>query len=111
MDSNSYSKSSKFVDGLNNQQDNVFCFSQDSVDLSSSQLPGFCFKPTEASEEKPAERKAFSELQEMWTIKREDMALKERLSKMKLLESLIAKHEPLPDYEEALKKKLINELL
>ena len=37
--------------------------------------------------------------------------MKERLSKMKLLDSLIAKQEPLLDYEEALKNKLINELM
>jgi len=37
--------------------------------------------------------------------------MKERMSRMKLLESLIAKQEPLADYEEALKKKLISELM
>ncbi|KAF8084962.1 hypothetical protein N665_0691s0001 [Sinapis alba] len=47
----------------------------------------------------------------MWSIKKEDLARKEKLSKMKLLESLIAKPEPLADYEEALKKKLITDLL
>ena len=47
----------------------------------------------------------------MWSIKKEDMAMKERLSKMKLLDSLIAKPEPLHEYEEALKKKLIYDLL
>ncbi|KAF3601621.1 hypothetical protein F2Q69_00035870 [Brassica cretica] len=47
----------------------------------------------------------------MWSIKKEDFAMKERLSRMKLLESLIAKQEPLAEYEEALKKKLISELL
>ncbi|KAF8077222.1 hypothetical protein N665_1055s0006 [Sinapis alba] len=40
-----------------------------------------------------------------------DLAMKERLSKMGLLDSLIVKKEPLADYEEALKKKLIKELL
>lgn len=47
----------------------------------------------------------------MWSIKKEDLAIKERLSKMKLLDSLLAKQEPLADYEEALKKKIITELL
>ena len=47
----------------------------------------------------------------MWSIKKEDLAMKERLLKMKLLDSLIARHEPLAEYEEALKKKLINDLL
>ncbi|KAF8100748.1 hypothetical protein N665_0218s0086 [Sinapis alba] len=57
------------------------------------------------------EGKDLSDFQTMWDIKKEDLAIKERLSKMKLLESLLAKEEPLPDYEEALKKKLINELM
>uniref|UniRef100_A0A0D3EEG1 No apical meristem-associated C-terminal domain-containing protein n=1 Tax=Brassica oleracea var. oleracea TaxID=109376 RepID=A0A0D3EEG1_BRAOL len=45
------------------------------------------------------------------SIKQEDLSMKEKLSKMKLLESLVAKQVPLADYEEALKKKLINELM
>jgi len=44
-------------------------------------------------------------------MKKEDLAMKEKLSKMKLLESLIAKPEPLADYEEALKKRLVTDLL
>ena len=50
------------------------------------------------------------EFERIWTIKQKDMEAKERLSKMSLLESLIGKKEPLPEYEEALKKKLINDL-
>ena len=55
------------------------------------------------------EGKELSDFQTMCSIKKEDLALKERLSKMKLLDSLVVKQEPLADYEEALKKKLINE--
>ncbi|KAF3539480.1 hypothetical protein F2Q69_00024313 [Brassica cretica] len=55
--------------------------------------------------------KDLSQFQTMWSIKQQDLALKERISKMKLLDSLIAKEGPLEDYEEALKKKLINELM
>uniref|UniRef100_A0A0D3E335 Myb-like domain-containing protein n=1 Tax=Brassica oleracea var. oleracea TaxID=109376 RepID=A0A0D3E335_BRAOL len=58
-----------------------------------------------------AELKAAAEFDTMWSIKKEDFAMKERMSRMKLLESLIAKQEPLADYEEALKKKLISELM
>ena len=58
-----------------------------------------------------AEGKTVAGFESMWRIRKEDMAMKERLSKMKLLDSLLAKNEPLADYEEALKKKLINELL
>ncbi|KAF2571741.1 hypothetical protein F2Q70_00002070 [Brassica cretica] len=45
----------------------------------------------------------------MWVIRQQDIASKERLSKFKLLESLIAKQE-LADYEEVLKKKLVDDL-
>ena len=47
----------------------------------------------------------------MWSIKKADLDTKERLGKMKLLDSLIAKQGPLGDEEEALKKKLILELM
>ena len=57
------------------------------------------------------EGKALAEFQSMWSIKEQDLAIKERLSKMSLLDSLLAKKEPLADYEEALKKKLINDML
>ena len=57
------------------------------------------------------EGNSVADFQSMWSIKKEYLAIKERLSKMKLLDSLIAKQEPLADYEEALKKKLITELL
>lgn len=54
--------------------------------------------------------KDLSEYQTMWVIRQQDIASKERLSKFKLLESLIAKKE-LADYEEVLKKKLVDELI
>ncbi|KAG2271086.1 hypothetical protein Bca52824_065641 [Brassica carinata] len=57
------------------------------------------------------EGEGLAEFQSMWSIKQQDLPMKERLSKMSLLDSLIAKKEPLADYEEALKKKLITELL
>ncbi|KAG5415940.1 hypothetical protein IGI04_003507 [Brassica rapa subsp. trilocularis] len=41
----------------------------------------------------------------------DDLALKERLSKIKLLETLIARQEELKDYEKDLKKSLVNELM
>ncbi|XP_023644370.1 glutathione S-transferase T3-like [Capsella rubella] len=50
------------------------------------------------------EGKALLEFQGMWEIK-------ERLSKNKLLDSLLAKTEPLSDMELALKNKLINDML
>ncbi|KAF2537653.1 hypothetical protein F2Q68_00019051 [Brassica cretica] len=69
-------------------------------------------KVAKARGKKPlVERKELSDFQTMWSIKKEDLAMKEKLSKMNLLESLVAKQVPLADYEEALKKKLINELM
>ncbi|KAF2590820.1 hypothetical protein F2Q70_00039646 [Brassica cretica] len=40
---------------------------------------------------KMAESKALSAFESMWSIKKEEMALKERVTKMKLLDSLLAK--------------------
>ncbi|KAF3533373.1 hypothetical protein DY000_02037915 [Brassica cretica] len=57
------------------------------------------------------EGKELSDFQSMWSLKKADLQLKERLSKMRMLESLVAKQAPLADYEEALKKKLIAELI
>ncbi|KAF2567932.1 hypothetical protein F2Q68_00023772 [Brassica cretica] len=55
--------------------------------------------------------KELAQFETMWSLKKQDLVVKERLSKMKLLDSLIAKKDPLADYEEALKKKLIHELM
>ncbi|XP_048612540.1 glutathione S-transferase T3-like [Brassica napus] len=54
--------------------------------------------------------KALDELESMWRIRKEDLAVKERMPKMKLLDSLVGKAD-LPEYEEDLKKKLIDELM
>ncbi|XP_013633221.1 PREDICTED: glutathione S-transferase T3-like [Brassica oleracea var. oleracea] len=59
---------------------------------------------------KMEEGKGLTELERMWSIKQEDLTRKERLSKLGLLDRLLAKTEPLAEYEEALKKNLINEL-
>lgn len=55
--------------------------------------------------------KGVSEFQNLWAIKEKDLEVKERLSKMGLLETLIAKKETLSDFEEALKTKFITEIL
>uniref|UniRef100_A0A0D3BP23 No apical meristem-associated C-terminal domain-containing protein n=1 Tax=Brassica oleracea var. oleracea TaxID=109376 RepID=A0A0D3BP23_BRAOL len=55
--------------------------------------------------------KELAQFETMWSLKKQDLVVKERLSKMKLLDSLIAKKDSLADYEEALKKKLIHELM
>ncbi|KAF8044681.1 hypothetical protein N665_0168s0005 [Sinapis alba] len=57
------------------------------------------------------ERKKLEEFQEMWEIKARDIALKDKLSKSKMLESLLARTEPLSELEVALKNKLISDML
>ena len=52
-----------------------------------------------------------NKFQSMWTIKQQELAVKERLSKMSLLDSLIGKKEPLAEHEEILMSKLFNDLL
>ena len=56
------------------------------------------------------EGKGIKEYERIWSIKQEDLCRKERLSKICLLDWLLAKTEPLAEYEETLKKKLITEL-
>ncbi|XP_048617631.1 glutathione S-transferase T3-like [Brassica napus] len=57
------------------------------------------------------EVKPLVEFQSMWEIRQKDFALKEQLNKQKLLDSLIAKTEPLSELEIALKNKLITDML
>uniref|UniRef100_A0A0D3AV16 Myb-like domain-containing protein n=1 Tax=Brassica oleracea var. oleracea TaxID=109376 RepID=A0A0D3AV16_BRAOL len=58
-----------------------------------------------------AEEKRLSDFQSLWSIKQNDLAMKERLSKLRILENLLAKDPPLADYEEVIMKELINELI
>ncbi|XP_048611450.1 glutathione S-transferase T3-like [Brassica napus] len=68
-------------------------------------------KAAKARGKKPqVEGQDVSDYQLMWSIKKDDLAMKQQLSKMRVLEKLLAK-ENLADYEEGLKKKLINELM
>uniref|UniRef100_A0A0D3ABL8 No apical meristem-associated C-terminal domain-containing protein n=1 Tax=Brassica oleracea var. oleracea TaxID=109376 RepID=A0A0D3ABL8_BRAOL len=71
------------------------------------------------SAKKPIEDKeAAAKFQAMCSIKEKDIALKEKdlalqekVSKMSLLDSLISKQEPFSEKEEALKAKLLTEML
>ncbi|XP_023636082.1 glutathione S-transferase T3-like isoform X2 [Capsella rubella] len=78
---------------------------------SSSSFPGI----HEEDQARPPSAKAVKsymlEFQGMWEIKQKDWVMKERLSKNNLLESLLAKKEPLSDLEVALKNKLITDML
>ncbi|KAL0647565.1 hypothetical protein Bca4012_045856 [Brassica carinata] len=113
MDSYPYkNNNAKFVDLLNSQQEVVFGFWTRywrSIFITSASI-GHSTKGLTKQKTK-AELKAAAEFDTMWSIKKEDFAMKERMSRMKLLESLISKQEPLADYEEALKKNLISELM
>ncbi|CDY66083.1 BnaUnng01330D [Brassica napus] len=57
------------------------------------------------------EVKGQAEFQSCWDIRQKDFALKEQLNKQKLLDSLIAKTEPLSELEITLKNKLITDML
>ncbi|KAF3508527.1 hypothetical protein F2Q69_00009636 [Brassica cretica] len=79
-------------------------------DEATTRPPGV--KASKARSRKPlVDGKELAEFQTMWSMKKEDLALKERLSKIKLLDTLIARQGTLPDYEKDLKKRLVNELM
>ena len=62
-------------------------------------------------EENAQKENAAKEFQSMSSLKQQDLVLKDRLSKNMLLDSLINKTGPLDDEEQALKKKLIGDLM
>ncbi|XP_013583440.1 PREDICTED: glutathione S-transferase T3-like [Brassica oleracea var. oleracea] len=64
-----------------------------------------------SSVSKPILEEERREFQSMWEIRQKDFPLKEKLNKQKLLDSLIAKTEPLSELELALKNKLISVLV
>ncbi|KAL0674822.1 hypothetical protein Bca4012_002803 [Brassica carinata] len=66
---------------------------------------------TKAKRPMGEEGKNLQELRQMWEIKAKDLIMKDKLSKTKLLDSLLAKTEPLSELEVALKNKLITEML
>ncbi|KAL1216299.1 Glutathione S-transferase T3 [Cardamine amara subsp. amara] len=57
------------------------------------------------------EGKDISEFRTMWEIKEKDLAMKNTLANKSILKSLIAKKEPLFESEQALKEKLISDML
>ncbi|XP_013632839.1 PREDICTED: glutathione S-transferase T3-like [Brassica oleracea var. oleracea] len=104
----STSKRRKFEDGSHSASSQV-PENPAAVD-GTSRPPGV--KASKARGKNPqAEEKRLSDFQSMWSIKQNDLAMKERLSKMRILENLLAKDPPLADYEEVIMKKLINELM
>ena len=51
--------------------------------------------------------KSVAEYTTIWEMKKEDLAMKERLSKLAILDTLLAKKEPLTEPEEVVKNKLL----
>ncbi|XP_048623978.1 glutathione S-transferase T3-like [Brassica napus] len=69
-------------------------------------------KAAKLSGKKPVlDEKTLNDFKCMWTIKEKELASKEKLSKMSLLEILIGRKESLTKFEETLKNKLITDLL
>ena len=88
--------------------------SQATVDLddeATKRPPGVKAAKAACGKRNVVDLQAASQFQTMWSIREKDLAVKERLSKMGLLEGLICKKEPLSEYEEALKTNLITEML
>ncbi|CDY53282.1 BnaA05g35920D [Brassica napus] len=60
---------------------------------------------------KEVQQHTVNEFQNMWTIREKDMAVKERMAKMSMLEGLIGRTEGLDEEEKVLKKKLITDVM
>ncbi|KAG2280719.1 hypothetical protein Bca4012_049145 [Brassica carinata] len=54
-----------------------------------------------------AKGKSVAEYATIWEMKKEDLEMKERLSKLAILDTLLAKKEPLSEAEEVVKNKLL----
>ncbi|WZY97954.1 hypothetical protein YC2023_070283 [Brassica napus] len=57
------------------------------------------------------EGKEVSDFHSMWELKKEDLVRKERVVKLRLLDKLLGKKEPLSDADEGLKTRLVSELM
>ena len=89
-------------------EDGAACSSSQATEV--KRPPGV--KAAKASGKKTVtEENATMEFHSMVSLKERDIAMKDRMSKMRLLESLINKQHPLLAYEEGLKKKLVDELM
>ena len=59
------------------------------------------------SKRNTAQGNSVDEYTTLWEMKKEDLAMKERLSKLAILDTLLAKSEPLTEAEEVVKNKLL----
>ncbi|KAF3518848.1 hypothetical protein DY000_02062110 [Brassica cretica] len=104
------SRKRKYEDGAQSSTSHATEANTSEADEAGNRPPGL--KAAKARGKKTtSDEIPLSKFQTMWSIKKQDLVVKERLSKMSLLDSLIGKEGPLTDSEEALKKKLITDLL
>ncbi|KAF8090282.1 hypothetical protein N665_0480s0004 [Sinapis alba] len=102
------SKKRKCDEGAQSSTSLTFETNTGEADVATNRPPGVKAAKGHGKKTK-AEGKALAEFHGLWDIKKEDMVMEAKLTKMKLLDRLIAKPEPLAEVEEALKNKLINE--
>ncbi|KAF2539102.1 hypothetical protein F2Q68_00020327 [Brassica cretica] len=102
MDSrNLPTQSSSYVGLLNSQQGSVLHenFPYESSQTSSTNVSDHEIRPegVKAAKSKmnTAKEKSLAEYTSIWEMKKEDLAMKERLSKLAILDTLLAKKEPL----------------
>ncbi|XP_013721277.1 glutathione S-transferase T3 [Brassica napus] len=101
------SKKRKFDDGTQSETSQATESKTSESDEGTTRPPGV--KAAKARGKKP-QGKDVEEYQKMWNIRQQDVANKEKLYKMSLLDNLVAKKETLSETEEGLKNKLIEEL-
>ncbi|KAF8091097.1 hypothetical protein N665_0453s0005 [Sinapis alba] len=104
-------KRRKFGDGSHSASESVKDNDVDVDDEGTNRPPGVKAAKARLKKKPMVEGKEVSDFQTMWSLKKEDMVMKEKLVKMKLLDKLLGNKEALGDEEAALKKKLILELM
>uniref|UniRef100_A0A0D3D6C0 DDE Tnp4 domain-containing protein n=1 Tax=Brassica oleracea var. oleracea TaxID=109376 RepID=A0A0D3D6C0_BRAOL len=103
------SRKRKYEDGAQSSTSRATETNTSDADEASNRPPGVK-AAKERVKKMTVDEKGLSEFQTMWSIKQQDLAMKERLSKISMLNSLIGKQEPLSECGEAYKQKLITDL-
>ncbi|XP_056846191.1 glutathione S-transferase T3-like [Raphanus sativus] len=99
----SSSKRTKFDDGSHSASSHAATSA--SVDAEGTRRPPGVKAAKARAKRLLVEEKEVVDFNNMWSIKKEDLAIKEKITKMKLLESLVNKQVPLDEDEEVLRKK------
>ncbi|KAF3609825.1 hypothetical protein DY000_02045930 [Brassica cretica] len=97
---NLHTQSSSYVGLLHSQQGSVF-------------HENFPYESIKAAKAKrnTAKGKFVAEYATIWEMKKEDLEMKKKLSKLAILDTFLAKKEPLNEAEEVVKNKLLAEYL